>query len=396
MQTKVSIAPSKRLSNLPKYIFTELEEWKAQAVANGADLINLGIGNPDGPTPEPILAAAVASMQNPVNHGYPDFRGNLNFRQAVSSWMKRKHDVDIDPETETIALLGGKEGLAHIAFAFTDSGDINIVPATYYPVHSRGTWLCGGDVYHVELEEKNNFLPDLSTIPEDVARRAKVFFVNYPNNPTAAVATREFYEELVAYCTKYNILICSDLAYGGICYDGYKPPSILEIPGAKDIAIEIHTFSKTFNMAGWRVGFAVGGAENIANFYALKSNMDYGTSSIIQEAAIAALNMDDSHVDAIIAKYQKRRDFMVDGLRKLGWDIEKPKATMYLWLKVPEGRSSKEWCKYILDTYGILLTPGIAFGTHNDGYFRLSLVAPDEVLRKALDRLEKAGVRFTE
>lgn len=395
MQTQISITPSKRLSNLPKYIFTELEEWKEQAIARGANLINLGIGNPDGPTPEPIVEAAVASLRNPANHGYPDFRGSDRFRSTVADWMLRKHNVKLNPETEVISLLGGKEGLAHLAFAYTDDGDINIVPDPYYPVHSRGTWLSGGDVHHIKLSAENDFLPNLSEIPEDVAKRAKVFFVNYPNNPTAAVATREFYTELVEFCTKYNILICSDLAYSGICYDGFRPLSILEIPGAKEIAIEIHTFSKTFNMAGWRVGFAVGGAENIANFYALKSNVDYGTSTIIQDAGIAALTIDDSHVDAIIAKYQRRRDFMVDGLQALGWDIKRPSATMYLWLKVPQGRSSKEWCKSILDEHGILLTPGIAFGKHNDGYFRLSLVAPDEKLREALDRLGKAGVRYS-
>jgi len=395
MKTKVQIIPSKKLQSLPVYIFAELDEWKAAARANGVDLIDLGMGNPDGATPRPIVEAAVKSIQNPASHGYPSFKGKLEFRQSISQWMKRRYNVDIDPETEVQTLIGAKEGLAHIAMAYTDPGDINIVPDPYYPVLSRGTWISNGEVYHIPLKEENDFLPDLKSIPEEVARKAKIFFTNFPNNPTSSIATREFYTELVEFCTKYNILLVTDLAYGEICFDGYTPLSIFEIPGAKDVAIEFHSFSKTFNMAGWRVAFAVGNSEFIKALYTMKTNVDYGTSTIVQDAAIQALNIDQSYITEIAGKYQRRRDFMVEGFRKLGWNVKKPLATMYLWLKIPTGYDSKSWCKMILDRTGVVFTPGIAFGNYSDGYFRVSLVAPDEKLKEALVRLEKAGVHYS-
>lgn len=394
MQTKVEILPSKKLLNLPIYIFAELDEWKDEARAKGANLIDLGIGNPDGATPAPIVEAAVKSIQDPKSHGYPSFKGNDELRKAIADWMNRRFGVDICYKDEVQTLIGAKEGLAHIAMAYTDPGDINIVPDPYYPVHSRGTWISGGEIYHIKLEEKNNFLPDLKSIPEDVAQRAKIFIVNYPNNPTSAVATREFYEELVAYCKKYSILLCSDMAYSEICFDGYCPMSIFEIPGAKDVAIEFYTFSKTFNMAGWRVGFAVGNKEYIKALYAMKTNIDYGTSSIVQDAAIAALNLPRQYVDEIVNKYQRRRDVMADGFEKLGWAVRRPQASMYLWLKVPQGYTSKEWCKMVLEKTGVVFTPGVAFGQHSDGYFRASLVACEEKLTEAINRLEKANIRF--
>ncbi|MDD3012192.1 MAG: LL-diaminopimelate aminotransferase [Candidatus Gastranaerophilales bacterium] len=394
MQTKLNITPSKKLLNLPVYIFAELDEWKEAARAKGVDLIDLGIGNPDGPTPAPVVEAAVKSIQDPVNHGYPSFKGKETFRQAIAEWMLRRYNVTIDPKEEIQTLIGAKEGLAHLAMAYTDPGDINIVPDPYYPVHSRGTWISNGDVYHVKLETKNNYLPDLSSIPEEVAQRAKVFFTNYPNNPSAATVTKEYYQELVDYCIKYNILLCTDLAYGEIVYDGYRPPSIFEIPRAKDVAIEFHSFSKTFNMAGWRVGFAVGNKEYIRALYSMKTNVDYGTSTIVQDAAIAALNLPQFHIDKIVQKYQRRRDFMVEGFRKLGWEVSFPKATMYLWLDVPEGYDSKSWCKMILDKTGVVFTPGIAFGKYSDDHFRVSMVQSDERLNEAMDRLEAANIKF--
>lgn len=395
MQTQVNITPAEKLLNMPTYIFAELDEWKEEARAKGADLIDLGIGNPDGATPAPIVDVAVQSIQNSKNHGYPSFKGKEEFRQAIADWMLRRYNVEINPKDEIQTLIGAKEGLAHLALAFTNPGDVNIVPDPYYPVHSRGTWLASGDVYHIKLEPENNFLPDLKSIPEDIAKKAKIFFVNYPNNPTAATVTLEFYQELVDYCKKYNILLCTDLAYGEICFDGYRPPSIFQIPGAKDIAIEFHSFSKTFNMAGWRVGFAVGNKNYIKALYSLKTNVDYGTSSIVQDAAIAALRMPQSYIDDIVAKYQRRRDFMVEGFKKLGWEINNPKATMYLWLKVPEGYDSKSWCKMVMDKTGVVFTPGIAFGKYSDVYFRMSLVAPDDRLKEALNRLETANIRYS-
>ncbi len=394
MQTKINIKPAKKLLHLPIYIFAELDEWKEEAAAKGINIIDLGIGNPDRCTPEPIVQAAIESLNNPKNHGYPNFKGKEELRENIAKWLKKRYGISMNPKDEIQTLLGAKEGLAHLAMAYTDPGDVNIVPDPYYPVLSRGTWISDGEVYHVKLEEKNDFLPDLSSIPEEIARKAKIFFVNYPNNPTAGIITKEFFKELIDYCKKYNILLCSDLAYSEITFDGYRPPSVFEVEGAKDIAIEFHSFSKSYNMAGWRIGFAIGNKEFIKNLYALKTNVDYGTCSVIQDAAIAALKMSEDQCCDIAGGYQRRRDFMVEGFKKLGWDIKKTKATMYLWLKVPEGYDSKSWCKMILDKTGVVFTPGVAFGKHSDNYFRVSLVAADERLREALDRLEKANIAY--
>lgn len=388
------IIPAKKLQGLPPYVFAELDVWKEEALANGIDYIDLGMGNHDGATPSPIVEAAVKGIRSSQNHGYPSFKGKKEFRDAISNWMKKRYNVDICSEYEVQTLLGAKEGLAHVSMAFTNPGDINIVPDPYYPVHSRGTWLSSGEIYHVKLEEKNNFLPDLDSIPEEIAKRAKIFFINYPNNPTSAIAPVEFLERLVAFCKKYGILLCSDLAYGEICFDGYRPPSIFSIKGAKDVAIEFHTFSKTFNMAGWRIGFAVGHKDYIDALFALKTNVDYGTASICQEAAIAALNIERPYIDAIVEKYKNRRDLLIEGFKKLNWHLKPTKATMYLWLKVPTGYDSKSWCKMVLNKAGVVFTPGMAFGEHSDGYFRVSLVQPEEKLLAALSRLEKAGIRY--
>ncbi len=394
MDTKTRIKPADKILSLPKYIFAELDEWKDAARAKGVNLIDLGIGNPDGATPKPIVDAAVKAIQNSENHGYPHFKGKLEFRQAISRWMKKRYDVDIDPETEVQTLVGAKEGLANIAMAFTNPGDINIVPDPYYPVLSRGTWIASGEVYHTVLKPENNFLIDLKSIPEDVAKKAKVFFVNYPNNPTAAVAPREFLEELVAFCKKYNILLCYDMAYGEVCFDDYRPLSIFSIEGAKDIAVEYHSFSKTFNMAGWRIGFVVGNSEYIKTIHDMKTNTDYGTSMIVQDAAIAALEIEYKYIEDIMNKYSNRRVFTAEGFKKLGWEVRKTPATMYLWFKVPSGYDSKSWCKMVLDKTGVVFTPGIAFGSNSDGYFRVSIVQPDEKIKEALRRLEDAGISY--
>jgi LL-diaminopimelate aminotransferase len=362
MKTGTRIQPSDKVCNLPKYIFAELDEWKEIERAKGNVLIDLGIGNPDGATPQPIVDAAVKSMQNPANHGYPSFKGKIEFRREISKWMEKRYGVDIDPETEIQTLVGAKEGLANIAMAFTNPGDINLVPDPYYPVLSRGTWIASGEVHHLPLAPENDFLPDLDSIPEEIAQKAKIFFVNYPNNPTAAVAPREFLEKLVVFCKKYNILLCYDLAYGEVCFDGYRPLSIFTIEGAKDIAVEYHSFSKTFNMAGWRVGFVVGNAQYIKAIHDMKTNTDYGTCSIMQDAAIAAMQMDYGHVQNTMDNYARRRIFMMESFNKLGWDLKKTSATMYLWLKVPSGYDSKAWCKMVLEKTGVVFTPGIFFG----------------------------------
>lgn len=386
--------PSDKLLKLPKYIFAELDEWKEEARAKGMDLIDLGIGNPDGATPQPVVDAAVRAIQDPKTHGYPSFKGKIEFREAISEWLKNRYNIDIDPKNEIQTLIGEKEGLANVALAFTNPGDINIVPDPYYPVLSRGTWISCGNIYHVPLLDKNNYLPDLKTIPKVVAKRARMFFINYPNNPTGACATREFLEEVVNFCKKYEILLVSDLAYGEVCYDGYRPLSIFNIEGAKDIAMEFYSFSKTFNMAGWRVGFACGRKEFIDALGAMKNNIDYGTATIVQDAAIAALKMPYGYVSDIMQKYCIRREFVAKGFNELGWKIKRNCATMYFWLKVPKGYKSKEFCKMVLDKTGVVFTPGIAFGDYSDDHFRVSIVQSDERLKEALERLKKSNIRF--
>jgi LL-diaminopimelate aminotransferase len=386
---------SSRLQKLPIYVFAWLDGLKEEARARGADLIDLGMGNPDLPTPKPILEAIANGVMNPANHGYPQFKGKPEFRQAVANWMKKRYDVTIDPNTEVQPLIGSKEGLAHLTFAYIAEGDYSLVPSPYYPVHSRATWLAGGEVLHLPLTPENNFLPDLGSIPADIAKRAKLFFVNYPNNPTAAIADKAFYEKLVKYCKTHNIVLVSDLAYGEICYDGYRPPSIFQIPGAKDVAIEFHSFSKSFNMAGWRVGFAVGNPQIVKALYSLKTNLDYGVSSAIQDGAICALERGEEFLPEIIKTYQERRDVVVEGFRSLGWDVETPKATLYVWMPIPKQfKDSREWCQHLMNTADVVVTPGVAFGDAGDRFFRVSLVSPKETLVKAIDRLREKGIRF--
>jgi LL-diaminopimelate aminotransferase len=388
----VSVSP--RLSNLPMYVFAELDVFKAEARARGHEVIDLGIGSPDQPTPQPIIEAAQKAIANPKNHGYPQFNGKPEFRMAVAEWMKKRYNVDIDYKNEALPLIGSKEGIFHLTLAYTDPGDVNIVPDPYYPVHSRATWLAGGDVYHTPLKAENNFLVDLDSIPIDIAQKAKMIFVNYPNNPTTACAPIEFYEKLVDYCLKYQLILVSDLAYGEIGFDGYRPPSIFNVPDAKNVAIEFHSCSKSFSMAGWRAGFAIGNADLVKGLFSFKTNCDYGLSSFVQDATVAALNLDPSYLLEINKNYQRRRDLVVDGFNSMGWNIEKPKATMYVWFPVPEGYDSKSWIKYVLDETGVCLTPGIAFGEHSDGYFRISLVQSEAKLTEAIERLQKHNISF--
>jgi len=362
--------------------------------AKGIDLIDLGIGNPDRPTPEPIVEAAIKSIKNPKSHGYPSFRGKVELQDAIKVWMKTRYDVEMDSDFTAQILSGGKEGLALIALAYTNPGDVNLVPDPYYPVLSRGTWVAEGEVYHLPLTLENEFLPDLDSIPEEIAKKAKIFFINYPNNPTAALAPRWFLEKIVKFCTKYDILLVSDLAYGEICYDGYRPLSIFSIEGAKDVAVEVHTCSKTFNMAGWRVGFVVGKKEFVDVVFAMKTSFDYGTSTIVQDAATEALQMPYEFVQQTMTEYQERRDLLTDGFRELGWEINKTFSTMYLWFKVPSGMKSREFCKSVMDKTGVVFTPGVAFGKNSDSHFRASFVQPKERLIEAINRLKEANIRY--
>ncbi len=394
MQERCSVEANTRLKSLPTYVFAWLDELKEQARSRGADLIDLGMGNPDQPMPKPIVQAIQKAFEDPSNHGYPAFKGKDSFRQAVSSWMKTRYGVEIDPKTETLCLSGSKEGLAHLTMAYIGEHDVSLVPEIYYPVHSRATWLVGGDVHHLPMKAENGFLPDLNNIPASVLEKARLLFLNYPNNPTGAVANIDFYQKAVAFCKQHNIILVSDLAYGEITYDGYVAPSIFEVPGAKDIAIEFHSFSKSFNMAGARIGFAVGNADIIQNLYALRTNVGYGTPSALQDGAVAALNNGPLYLKDIVATYKERRDVVVNGFKSLGWPAEAPKATLYVWLKVPKGFTSPEWTQHLMDTADVVVSPGHAFGTGGEGYFRVSLVSPVETLQKAIARLEANGIRY--
>lgn len=393
---KIELKSADKISKLEKYIFVELDEQKAEARKRGVDLIDLGIGNPDRPTPKPIVKAAIKSMKNTKNHGYPDFRGKKEFQATIKEWMKKRYNVNLGEDFSAQAVNGGKEGIAHVTMAYTNQGDINIVTEPYYPVLARATWVSSAETYLLPITEENNFLPDLDAIPEDIAKKAKIFIVNYPNNPTGATAPKWFFEKLVEFCKKYEILIVSDLAYGEVCYGNFRPLSIFAIEGAEDIALEVHTCSKTFNMAGWRVGFVVGKKELIDNVFAMKLNFDYGTSTIMQDAAIAAMKMPYKYVADTMKKYEKRRDYLVKEFENLGWKIRKPDATMYLWLKVPSSMKSKEFCKMVMDKTGVVFTPGIAFGKAGDNYFRVSLVQSEKRLKEAIKRLKEADICYKE
>ncbi len=391
----INIAPADRILNLPKYIFAQLAEWKQEAIKNGIDVIDISIGNPDGATPDPVVKVALEAIQNPQNHGYPNFRGKPELRKAIAGWMKRRYFVEVDAETEIQTLIGEKEGLANIALAYTNPGDINIIPDPYYPVLCRGTLIAGGKPFFVNLKEENRFLIDLNEIPKEIAQSAKMFFINYPNNPSGAVAPKSFLADVVNFCRENNILLVSDLAYGEVCFSNYRPYSIFNIDGAKDIAIEFHSFTKTFNMAGWRCGFAVGKEEFISNLYAMKSNIDYGTSTIVQDACIAALTMDDRYVKDIMDKYDGRREIVAKGFTDLGFYAPRSDATMYFWIKIPSNfKSSMEFCKYVLDKTGVLLTPGSAFGAMSDDHFRVSLVQPILRLQEVFKRFREAGIKY--
>ncbi|MBW4628660.1 MAG: aspartate aminotransferase [Brasilonema octagenarum HA4186-MV1] len=388
------IAPAERIQKLPPYVFARLDELKAKAREQGLDLIDLGMGNPDGATPQPVIEAAIKALQNPANHGYPPFEGTANFRQAITNWYRRRYGVDLDPDSEALPLLGSKEGLAHLAIAYINPGDLILVPSPAYPVHFRGPIIAGGKVHSLILKPENDWLIDLAAIPDAVAEQAKILYFNYPSNPTAATAPREFFEEIVAFARKYEILLVHDLCYAELAFDGYQPTSLLEIPGAKDIGVEFHTLSKTYNMAGWRVGFVVGNRHIIQGLRTLKTNLDYGIFAALQTAAETALQLSDDYLHEVQERYRTRRDFVIQGLTELGWNLSKTKATMYLWIPCPVGVSSTEFALKVLQQTGVVFTPGNAFGVGGEGYVRISLIAECDRLGEALHRLKQANIRF--
>lgn len=389
------ISPADRLGALPPYVFARLDELKLRAREQGLDLIDLGMGNPDGATPQPVVDAAIAALHNPANHGYPPFEGTASFRRTITDWYNRRYDVELDPDGEALPLLGSKEGLTHLALAYVNPGDLVLVPSPAYPAHFRGPLIAGATIHQMILKPENDWLIDLGAIPDAVAERAKILYFNYPSNPTAATAPREFFEEIVAFARRYEILLVHDLCYAELAFDGYQPTSLLEIPGGKDIGVEFHTMSKTYNMAGWRVGFVVGNRHIIQGLRTLKTNLDYGIFMALQTAAETALQLPDVYLHEVQARYRTRRDFLIQGLAELGWDVPKTKATMYLWVPCPPDTTSTDFALSVLQQTGVVVTPGNAFGAGGEGYVRISLIAECDRLGEALRRFKQAGITYS-
>lgn len=387
-------APSKRLDTLPPYLFAEIDRKIDEARAKGVDIINLGIGDPDLPTPQPVVDAMCEATRNAANHNYPPYQGTPAFRQAASRWMKTRFGVDVDPNSEALALIGSKEGLAHMILAYVDPGDVVLCPSIGYPVYVNYTRLCGGEAHLMPLKAENGYLPDLKAIPADVASRAKLMFLNYPNNPLGAVAPQTFIEECIAFCREHDILLCHDNAYSEMTYDGYRAPSFLNVPGAKDVCVEFFSLSKMFNMTGWRVGFAIGNAAGVKTLGTLKNNTDSGVFKAIQDASIVALDHCDALTSDLNAIYGRRRDLFVQGLQDLGWPYEKPVATFYLWVPIPTGWTSVEFVGLLLEKCGIVVPPGNGYGADGEGYFRIALTVPEARLEEALQRMREAGVSW--
>jgi len=388
------ITTADRLQTLPPYVFARLDELKARAREQGLDLIDLGMGNPDGATPQPVVEAAIAAIQNPANHGYPPFEGTTSFRRTITKWYSRRYNVELDPESEALPLLGSKEGLAHFAMTYINPGDVILVPSPAYPVLFRGPIIAGAKVHNIILKPENDWVIDLGDIPDRVAEQAKILYFNYPSNPTGATAPREFFKDIVAFAHKHQILLVHDLCYAELAFDGYQPTSLLEIPGGKEIGVEFHTMSKTYNMAGWRVGFVVGNSKIIQGLRTLKTNLDYGIFSALQTAAETALQLPDSYLQEVQNRYSTRRDFMVAGLAELGWNIPKPLAAMYLWVPCTRGMSSTDFALNVLQQTGVVVTPGNAFGPGGEGYVRISLIADCDRLGEALRRMKQANIRY--
>lgn len=390
------IARARRLEKIPPYLFGEIAALKAKALAEGRDLIDLGIGDPDQPTPAPIIQALFEAAQNPETHRYDESpAGDPPFLEAVCRWFARRFGVEVDPKTEALLLIGSKEGLAHLAWAYIDPGDLSLVPDPAYTVYRVNTLMAGGDVATMPLTAENNFLPDLTAIPTDAAKRAKLLWLNYPNNPTGAVATLEFYRDTVAFCRDYDLLLVNDAAYSEVAFDGFQPPSALQVPGAKEMVIELHSFSKMFNMTGWRIGMAFGNPDAVATLNKLKSNLDSKQFAAVSRAAAYAIEHADNR--PTLSLIQRRRDILVDGLNALGWNIPKPKATFYVWAAVPEGETSMSFAKRLLEEAGVLVIPGVGYGEYGEGYVRMSLtVAGDyngERCAEAVERIAQMRLR---
>jgi LL-diaminopimelate aminotransferase len=387
--------PAKRLEKIPPYLFAEINRKREQLMQQGVDIINLALGDPDQQTPAHILQAMHAAIDDAVNHNYPPYQGTTEFREAAVNWMVQRFGVQgLNPDTEVICSIGSKEAIHNTFLAFVEAGDYTLIPDPGYPVYQTATIFAGGEPYRMALKAENHFLPDLNTIPEEIARKAKLLWINYPNNPTGALASIEFFTELVHFCKQYNILLCHDHAYSEMAYDGYKSPSVLQVPGAKDITLEFHSLSKSYNMTGWRIGFVVGNASAIQALKQVKTNVDSGVFKAIQKAAIAAYSTSEADLQALMSIYQKRRDIIVQGLQSLGWPIEPPKATLYVWVPVPPGYTSTEFVGLLLDKCAIMVPPGNGYGAAGEGFFRIALTIPEARMHEAIQRMRDAGISY--
>ncbi len=378
------------MQKLPPYLFARIEKKIEEAREQGVDVISLGIGDPDRPTPPHIIERMEQAIKDPANHQYPSSVGMLRFREAVASWFLDRFGVELDPKSEIVSLLGSKEGIAHISFCFLDPGDVSLVPDPGYPVYNIGAILAGAEPYQMPLTAENRFLPALEDIPQEKAKRAKLMFLNYPNNPTGAVADAEFFKKVVEFARYYDILVCHDHAYSEIAFDGFKPISFLEVEGARSVGIEFHSLSKTFNMTGWRIGWACGNRDAVEVLTRFKSNVDSGVFQAVQEAGIAALEGPQDCVEAMRNLYQRRRDVVIEGLNEMGWRLEPPKGSIYVWAPVPKGYTSASFAELVLEKAGVIITPGTGYGDYGEGYFRIALTVEEDRLREALQRMHDA------
>ncbi|MCK4910870.1 MAG: LL-diaminopimelate aminotransferase [Thermodesulfovibrionales bacterium] len=379
---------SDRVKNLQPYPFVVIEQKKREALAKGVDLIDLSIGDPDLATPEFIVESLRKAAGIPDNHHYPSSAGMMSFREAVARWYDRRSSIKLDPASEVVSLIGSKEAVGHMPLAYINPGDVVLVPSPGYPVYEIGTMFAGGACHFMPLTAGNGFLPDLDAIPADVCKRARLMWLNYPNNPTAALAPREFFEKAIGFAKEHDIIIVHDAAYSEMYFDGNKPLSFLEVDGAREVGIEMHSLSKTYNMTGWRIGYAVGNSDIIAGLAKIKSNLDSGVFQAVQEAAITALDSDESVLDGIRKTYQARRDAMYDGLHGAGFEVNRPGATFYLWMKVPGGQSSAGYAAVVLEKAGVLATPGSGFGGPGEGYIRFALTDGVERIKEAVERIK--------
>jgi len=384
-----TVAGAKRLGRIPPYLFAEIDRKVQEKKRAGVDVISLGIGDPDLPTPGRIVSVLQETASDPANHRYPSYFGLAELRESIARWYSERSGVELDPGSEVLPTLGSKDGISHVPLALVDPGDVVLAPDPGYTVYVTGAIMAGADPYVMPLTESNQWLPDLDAIPDEVARRARLMWLNYPNNPTAATADRGFLERAVEFCTRHDIILCHDAPYSEIAFGGYKPLTLFEIPGAKEIGLEFHSLSKTYNMTGWRVGWVCGRADLVGLIGQLKTNIDSGIFQAVQWAAVEALNGGEEETRAANEVYARRHHLVADTLNSIGWNIKPSRATFYVWAPVPKGYDSIGFASHVLDEVGVNITPGVGFGAHGEGYFRLSVTAPDARLEQAMARMRK-------